>query len=109
MLVLVEDAAEAGPFSYVEAGDLVWIAHLVSARGQGAGVGDAVVRPMGVVEILELSQCVEQVPHTSVFRQELHRSRFVANTITCTVERVCGTASAADCSTPSSLTRAVGR
>lgn len=48
MLVLVEDAAEAIASPYVEVGDLV-------------RVRDALVRPVGVVELFELAQDVELV------------------------------------------------
>ena len=61
MLVLVEKAAEAIASSYVEAGNRLRI----DRRGQWvqrAGIGDALMGAMGVVEPLELAQGVEQVP-----------------------------------------------
>jgi len=62
MLVLVEDAAEAVAPSYVEAGYLVRICDRDGQWAHRAGVGDALVRSMGVVELLELVQRVQQVP-----------------------------------------------
>jgi len=61
MLVLVEDAAEPVAFPYVEAGDLSRIGDRWGQRVQWAGVGDALMRSMPVVELLELPQCAEQV------------------------------------------------
>lgn len=54
MLVLVEDAAESFAFSYVEAGDLLRIGDRHRQRVQRTGVGDALMRPVGVVELFEL-------------------------------------------------------
>src|SRR4051795_12741930 len=62
MLVLVENAAEAVASSDVEAGRHVWISDPRGQRGQRTGVRDALMRPVSVVELLELAQGVEQVP-----------------------------------------------
>jgi hypothetical protein len=59
MLVLVEDAAEAIASSDVEAGQLVRIGDLRRQRVQRACVRDALVGPVPVVELFELSQGVE--------------------------------------------------
>ncbi|QIY67962.1 hypothetical protein HEP84_54100 [Streptomyces sp. RLB1-33] len=56
MLVLVEDAAESVAFSYVEAGDLPRIGDRWGQWVQWAGVGDALMWSMPVVELLELPQ-----------------------------------------------------
>ena len=61
MLVLVEDAAEAVAPSYVEAGYLVRICDRDGQWAHRAGVGDALVRSMGVVGLLELVQRVQRV------------------------------------------------
>ena len=61
MLVPVEDAAEAVASSYVEAGDLIWICDRRGQRVQRAGVGDALVRAVSVIELLELAERVDQV------------------------------------------------
>ncbi len=55
------DAAEALASAYVEAGDPLW---LVDRSGQGvqrSGVCDALMRPMGIVESLELPQSAAEV------------------------------------------------
>jgi hypothetical protein len=62
MLVLVEDAAEAVASSYVEVGHLVRISDPCRQRAQRSGVRNALVRPVSVVELLELAQGVEQLP-----------------------------------------------
>jgi hypothetical protein len=56
MLVFVQDAAEAVASSYVQAGHLVGIDDLRRQRVQRACVGYALVRAVGVVELLELAQ-----------------------------------------------------
>jgi hypothetical protein len=53
---LVEDAAEALVFSYVQVGDLVRIGDRRGQWIERAGVRDALMRPVAVVEILELAQ-----------------------------------------------------
>ncbi|MFE9207609.1 hypothetical protein [Micromonospora sp. NPDC007230] len=58
----MEDAAEAIAFSYVEAGQLGRIGDLRGQRVQRAGVRDALVWAVSVVELFELVQGVEQVP-----------------------------------------------
>jgi hypothetical protein len=55
MFVLVEDAAEALASSYVEVGYLVRICDWLGRRVQRAGVGDALVRAVSIVELLELA------------------------------------------------------
>lgn len=62
MFVLVEDPAQTLPSSDVQVDDLVWFGDRWRQRLQRAGVGDALMRPMLVVEGLELAVCVEQVP-----------------------------------------------
>jgi hypothetical protein len=72
MSVLMEDAAESVVFSYVKAGDSPWIADRGRQWLQGAGVGDALVRPVLVVEVLELAQGVKQVslvPHEGAVQE----------------------------------------
>jgi hypothetical protein len=54
MLVLVENAAEAVASSYVEMGHLVWISDRRGQRAQRSSVADALMRPVSVVELLEL-------------------------------------------------------
>jgi len=61
MLVLVKHSTESVASSYVKAGDLV---RNHERRGQWlerAGVRDALVRPVPIVEPLELSQGVPKV------------------------------------------------
>src|SRR4051812_12617800 len=55
MFVLVEDAAEALVSSYVQLGDLVRIDDRRGQWMEWAGVGDALIRPVAVVEVLELA------------------------------------------------------
>lgn len=62
MLVLVEKAAEAIASSYLEAGDLVRIDDRRGQRVQRAGVRDALMGPVHMVETLEFPQNVEQMP-----------------------------------------------
>jgi hypothetical protein len=59
MSVLVEDAAEAVASSYVEAGYHVRIGDRRGQDVQRAGICDALVRPVRVVELLELPQGME--------------------------------------------------
>jgi hypothetical protein len=61
MLVLVEDAAEALVSSYVQLGDRVRIGDRRGKWMQRAGVRDALMRPVPVVESLELAQGMEQM------------------------------------------------
>jgi len=60
--VLVENAAEVIGSSDVEAGCLVRIGDRRRQGVQRAGVRDALVGPVGVVELFELAQGMEQVP-----------------------------------------------
>ena len=62
MSVLMEDAAEAVASVYVKAGGGVRLGDRCGQRAQWPGVGDPLVRAVGVVELLELAQGVEQVP-----------------------------------------------
>ncbi|MFJ1847457.1 hypothetical protein [Streptomyces sp. NPDC088146] len=62
MSVLVENAAEAIAAADVEAGDLVRIGDRRGQWMQWAGIRDALMRPMGVVELFERAQGVEQMP-----------------------------------------------
>ena len=62
MFVLVKDAAEAVAFSCTEAGDLLWIGDRCRQGVKRSGVGNALVGAVGIVELLELTQGVEQVP-----------------------------------------------
>ncbi len=55
MFVLVEDAAEAITPSNAEAGHPVGIGDLRGQRVQRAGVRDALVRAVSVVELFELA------------------------------------------------------
>src|SRR5258708_27586077 len=61
MFVLVEDAAEALASSYVEAGYLVRICDWLGQWVQRAGVGDALVWAVSVVELPGLAESVGQV------------------------------------------------
>jgi len=60
MSVLVEDAAEAVPSVDIEPGG-VWLGDRWGQCTQRPGVRDSLVRPVGVVELLELAQGVQQV------------------------------------------------
>jgi hypothetical protein len=62
MLVFVKCSAEAVASSYVEAGHLVRIGVRCGPRVRRAGVRNALVWAVGVVELFELAQGVEQVP-----------------------------------------------
>lgn len=55
MLVFVRGAAESVASSDVEAGDLAGVGEWFGQWAQWSGVRDALVRPMLVVEVLELS------------------------------------------------------
>ena len=55
MVVFVQCAAEAVASSDVQAGDLAGIGERFGQRAQWSGVGDALMRPMLVVEVLELT------------------------------------------------------
>ena len=55
MLVFVEDAAAAVTSVDVQVGEPVWIGDRFGQRGLGPGVGDALVRAVGVVEDLVLA------------------------------------------------------
>jgi hypothetical protein len=59
--VLVKDAAEVVASVYVEAGGGGQFRDRCGQRAQWPGVGDSLVRPVRVVELLELAQRVEQV------------------------------------------------
>jgi hypothetical protein len=61
MLVLMEEAAEVGVSVDVEPGDAHGIDDGCGQRMQWSGIVDALMRPVGVVEPLELSQGVDQV------------------------------------------------
>jgi hypothetical protein len=61
MLVFVEDANESIISVYAEAGYFVWFGERCGQRLEGPGVADALMRPMPVVEVLELAQGVEQM------------------------------------------------
>jgi hypothetical protein len=61
MAVFVEHATESVASSYVEAGDLVRSREWHRQRLERAGVGDALVRPVPVVEVRELPQGVQKV------------------------------------------------
>ena len=53
MFVFVQDAAEPVVSSYVESNDLVGVRDWRGQRAERAGVGDALVGPMFLVELLE--------------------------------------------------------
>jgi hypothetical protein len=55
MLVFVEDSAEAVVSSYVQVGDLVRIDDRWWQRVEGAGIGDALVGSVLVIELLEFA------------------------------------------------------
>jgi hypothetical protein len=54
MLILMGHSAESVPSSYVKAGELVRSCQRCGQWLERAGVGDALVRPVSVVELLEL-------------------------------------------------------
>jgi hypothetical protein len=54
MLVLVEETAESFASSYVRSGDLLRIGDRNRQWVQRAGVGDALMGPVGVVVLCEL-------------------------------------------------------
>ena len=62
MLVLVEDAAEAIASADVKAGGGGQFRDRCGQRAQWPGARDSLMWPVGVVELLELAQCVQQVP-----------------------------------------------
>jgi hypothetical protein len=62
MSVLVEDAAEAVPSVDVKAGEGAGLGDWRGQRVQWPGVADSLVRPVSVVELLEFTQSVQQVP-----------------------------------------------
>ncbi|WP_326708107.1 hypothetical protein OG758_00730 [Streptomyces sp. NBC_01474] len=64
MLVLVENAADPSTSPYAEASDLLRIADRDRQQVHRAGVGDALMGPMGAAEVLEFAQGVQQVPLT---------------------------------------------
>jgi hypothetical protein len=61
MLVFVQGAAEPVASSYVEGRDLAWFGEWRGQWVQWSGVGDALMRPVLVVEALELTQCVNRM------------------------------------------------
>ena len=61
MLVFVQGAAEAVVSSDIKTGDLVSIGERCGQRAQRSGVGDTLMRPVTVIEALELAQGVQQV------------------------------------------------
>ncbi len=61
MLVLVEDPAQTLASSYVQARDLPWVDDRRWQRTQRAGVRDALVGPVRVVELFELTQGAQEV------------------------------------------------
>jgi hypothetical protein len=61
MFVLVEDATQAFTPSYVEVGDLPWIADRLGQGVERSGVRDSLMGPIGVVEPLELPHNVAEV------------------------------------------------
>src|SRR5690242_17726063 len=61
ILVLVEDAAEPVPSMYVEARDLLRVGYRFGERAQGCGSPEGPVRPVLVVEVLELPQRMQEV------------------------------------------------
>lgn len=56
MFVLVEDSAQTLVSSYVQVGDLVPMSDWWWQRAEGAGIGDALVGPVLVIEPFKLSQ-----------------------------------------------------
>ena len=61
MLVLVKHSTESVTSSYMKGGVLVRCREYRGQWVERAGVRDALVRPVPVVELLELSQGVQQV------------------------------------------------
>lgn len=61
MVVLVQDAAGACTSSYVQACDLLWIGGWYRCGAQWAGVREALVGSMGVVEVFELPQEIAEM------------------------------------------------
>jgi hypothetical protein len=61
MLVFVEDSAQAWLSSYVQAGDLLLVSDRWGQWTERAGVRNALVRSVLVVEVLELAQAMNRV------------------------------------------------
>jgi hypothetical protein len=61
MFVFVQDASKSIPSSHVEPGYLVWVGDRRGQWVQRSGVGEALVRPVAVVEAFELVQGVQQM------------------------------------------------
>jgi hypothetical protein len=61
MSILVEEAAESVCSAYAEGGDVLRVVDRLGKGTEGSGVRDALVRPVAVVEGLELPQGVEQM------------------------------------------------
>ena len=61
MFVLVQDAPEAITSVGVQVGDPMGVGDRFGQRGEWSGVRDALMRPVPVVEDLELAQGVQQV------------------------------------------------
>src|SRR6476469_5641398 len=62
MLVVVEDSTEMLVSSYIQPGHLAGVGDRRRQRSARSRVRDALVRPMVVIEGLELAQGMEQVP-----------------------------------------------
>ncbi|MFF2502386.1 hypothetical protein ACFVTY_03185 [Streptomyces sp. NPDC058067] len=58
----MQDATQAFTPSYVEAGDLPRIGDRLWQEAQRAGIRNALMGSMGVVEVFELAQSLEQMP-----------------------------------------------
>jgi hypothetical protein len=58
MFVLVQSAAESVASSYVEVRDLAWIGQRRGQWAERTGVGDALMRSVFVVMLLEFAQGV---------------------------------------------------
>jgi len=61
MFVFVQGCAEAVASSDVEADDLIPVSERRGQRSQRSGVGETLMRPMLVVEVLEFAQRRQQV------------------------------------------------
>jgi hypothetical protein len=61
MFVFVQDASKSIASSNPEPGYLVWLSERRRQRVQGSGVGEALVGPVAVLEVLEFVQGVQQM------------------------------------------------
>jgi hypothetical protein len=61
MFVFVQDASKSIASSHVEPGHLLWVGDRGGQWAQRSGVGEALARPVAVVEAFEFVQGVQQM------------------------------------------------